>query len=175
MSAPSTADRMPRNGNAVDSVPRLDGMGRRDPAERKRLDYLRDRRNWYGENDKCSRRAVRFRKAARHRSDRRHVHAGLDAVGERPDVDLAEEVEIRTARRRPATWRKYADEPLANVLTYQVARRAGAGMTGRDRAEATIAGIRSRLGVPDDGRMPCLDERTWHRRGAIERWLAPRR
>lgn len=149
-------------------------MGRRHPAERKRLDYLRERRTWYGENDKSSRRAVRFRKAARHRADRRHVHAGL-TVGIRPDLDVAESAEIRTARRRPGTWRKFADEPLANVVTYQMARWAGAGMTDRAYAAAVLAAIRSRLGRPDDGGMPYREERSWHRRDIIERWLAPRR
>lgn len=153
----------------------LAGVGRQHPAERKRLDYLRERRNWYGESARCSRRAVRSHKSARHRADRRHLHAGLSDLGRTTDPDAAEDVQLRTARRRPGSWRKLADEPLANVIAYQLDARARAGMTEHDRVDAKLAAIRRRLGSPQREGPPYQERASWHDRARLARWQPPRR
>ena len=53
---------------------------RRSPAEKKRLSYSRDRRNYYGENDKSSRKNIARHKRHRNRAGRRRVHQQLEAV-----------------------------------------------------------------------------------------------
>ncbi|MFD0527546.1 hypothetical protein ACFQ1I_10530 [Kitasatospora arboriphila] len=46
-------------------------MVRRTPREKKRLSYLKDRRNAFGENDKSSRTSIRRRKRAVNSANRR--------------------------------------------------------------------------------------------------------
>jgi hypothetical protein len=80
---------------------------RRDPEREKIRDYTKQRRNLYGENDKSSRKAIRFRKAWVNRSYRRTVRQAIDVEWE-PDL-VTEAVQI--VQRKD--WKKSADEPLA--------------------------------------------------------------
>lgn len=126
-------------------------MGRRrEPGERKGLSYLKDRRNWYAENDKSSRKAVRFRRAAAHRANRRRAHQDLGSAGRSPDAEAAAEVETRALAARPKAWRKLADEPLGARIETTLARRAELGMLDPDVARERIRRVRRRSGLPAD-------------------------
>jgi hypothetical protein len=60
---------------------------RRSPQEKKRLSYSRDRRNYYGENDKSSRKNIARHKRRRHRAERHSVRQHLAAATGPADVD----------------------------------------------------------------------------------------
>jgi len=94
---------------------------RNDPREEKILDYLHESRNTYGENDKSSRKSIRFRKAWVNRTYRRGVDAALAAATD-PD-EIADNV--RAVRRMD--WKKGRDDPLGEVLAAKEARTAAAG------------------------------------------------
>jgi hypothetical protein len=75
----------------------------RDPTEEKILDYQRHRTNAYGENDKSSLKAIRFRKAWVNRSYRRGINAAtagsdIDQIDE--DTSKVEEASRCPSRRR---------------------------------------------------------------------------
>ena len=86
----------------------------RDPERDKIRDYTKQRRNLYGENDKSSRKAIRFRKAWVNRSYRRTVRQAIDAELE-PDL-VADAVQV--VQRKD--WKKSADEPLAAQVESRV-------------------------------------------------------
>ncbi len=60
---------------------RVPARKRRSPQEKKRLSYSRDRRNYYGENDKSSRKNIARHKRRRHRAERHSVRQHLAAAG----------------------------------------------------------------------------------------------
>ncbi|MEV8096523.1 hypothetical protein [Kitasatospora sp. NPDC085879] len=99
-------------------------MVRRTPQEKKRLSYLKDRRNAFGENDKSSRRSIRRNKRAVNSANRRLHRTVLAVLDGRPVGDRAAEVAERAAGRRPKRWRKTPDAPLGELLA-QRARRSG--------------------------------------------------
>ncbi|MFG2018105.1 hypothetical protein [Actinomadura geliboluensis] len=95
----------------------------RNPREKKRLSYAKDRRNAYAENDKSSRNAVRLNKRFPNRANRHRLQRILrDATGT-VDVDKAGEVEEVLARRRPKTWRKEPGLPLGDWVESRLQRR----------------------------------------------------
>ncbi|GAA4072382.1 hypothetical protein [Actinomadura miaoliensis] len=98
-------------------------MARRDPQEKKRISYAKDRRNAYAENDKSSRNAIRLNKRFPHRANRHRVQQVLrDAVGAAA-ADTADDVEERLGRRRPKSWRKHPDLPLGDWVESRLQRR----------------------------------------------------
>ncbi|MEV7178854.1 hypothetical protein [Kitasatospora sp. NPDC093679] len=97
-------------------------MVRRTPREKKRLSYLKDCRNAYGENDKGSRPSVRRRKRAVNSVNRRLHRTVLATLSGRQVGDRAAEVAERADGRRRKRWRKVPDAPLGELL----ARRAAA-------------------------------------------------
>ncbi|MDX8055380.1 hypothetical protein SK571_38910 [Lentzea sp. BCCO 10_0798] len=109
-------------------------MTRRSPQEKKALSYARDARNSYGQNDKASRKAIARRKRVNVRADRRREHVVL--VQGFPD-DI--ESELKRERLPSKRWRKFADAPLADVVTDKLRWRAAAGIIDEDQAEAKIA------------------------------------
>jgi hypothetical protein len=95
----------------------------RDPREKKRLSYAKDRRNAYAENDKSSRNAVRLNKRFPNRANRNRVQRILrDATGSL-DAGRAGEAEDRLARQRPMTWRKEPGLPLGDWVESRLQRR----------------------------------------------------
>lgn len=86
------------------------------PQQKKIESYLRDGRNTYGENDKSSRRAVRFRKTWVNGTYRSAVNQRLRSLD--PD-DVTDAV---GAVRRKG-WKKGADQPLGQVVDRRLARR----------------------------------------------------
>ncbi|NEA23445.1 hypothetical protein [Actinomadura bangladeshensis] len=98
-------------------------MRSRDPREKKRLSYAKDRRNAYAENDKSSRNAVRLNKRFPNRANRNRVQRILwDATGSL-DAGRAGEAEERLARQRPMTWRKEPGLPLGDWVESRLQRR----------------------------------------------------
>src|ERR1700738_4359268 len=98
-------------------------MKRLSPQQKKRLSYLRDRRNDYGENDKASRKAIPMRKRWIARSYRRETNQQIPKnalVGEVEDVAEAEE-EVLSVRRK--SWKKRPDVPLGKYLARKSERR----------------------------------------------------
>lgn len=83
----------------------------RSPQEKKRLSYAKDRRNTYGENSKSSRTSIRFRKQWVNGTYRSSVHDALASPERDPD-DIADAV--NAVRRKE--WKKWADQPLGEVL-----------------------------------------------------------
>jgi hypothetical protein len=88
---------------------------RSSPQEKKRLSYSRDRRNWYGENDKSSRKNIARRKRV---------------VGE------------RVASTQPGQWRKAPDVQLGVHIANALATRVREGISAADREQARINRIR---------------------------------
>ncbi|MEM8682183.1 MAG: hypothetical protein AAGF72_02065 [Pseudomonadota bacterium] len=82
---------------------------RRDPTAKKALVYARDTRMHFGENNKSSRKAVRFRKANNHRSYRKSVNQILAAT----ELDDIEDQALDVERKR---WRKLPDATLLRHL-----------------------------------------------------------
>ncbi|WP_418955504.1 hypothetical protein [Streptomyces tritici] len=121
---------------------------RRTPQEKKRLSYVRDHRNNYGENDKSSRKNIRRNKRFPNRANRRHAQTALAALlGSRDrDDGRADGVEERMNGRRPKRWRKFPDAPLGAVVDGALQQRATAG-TGAEaeRAAARLRSVRRRF------------------------------
>jgi hypothetical protein len=111
----------------------------RSPQEKKRLSYERDRRNDYGENDKSSRKNIPRNKRAPHRANRRLASTLLQAAVGAPNPDAEDAAEQRLLGKRPKSWRKWRDAPLAAVVAYQLRRRVRLGI---DDAAATDGRLR---------------------------------
>jgi len=77
--------------------------------EKKQLSYKKDRRNTYGENDKSSRKSIRFRKRWVNRVNRRTGKSITRTI----DLETGDVTSYRGLRRR---WRKTPDDPLGYIL-----------------------------------------------------------
>ena len=93
---------------------------KRSPQEDKVLSYAKDGRNTYGENDKSSRKAIRFRKRWVNGTYRSQVHDALGSAARDPD-EIADAVNAVQRRR----WRKAPDTPLGSVVDGKVRARRG--------------------------------------------------
>jgi hypothetical protein len=100
----------------------------RDPVEEKVRDYTKQRHYAYGENNKSSRKAIRFRKAWVNRSYRRTVHQAAEAEH---DPDFVTDA-VQTIRRKD--WKKYSDLALAHHVEFQL--NMGARRYGPDRGSS---------------------------------------
>ncbi|MFC8718971.1 hypothetical protein [Kitasatospora sp. NPDC057198] len=120
-------------------------MKRRTPQEKKRLSYLRDGRNDYGENDKSSRKNIRRNKRFPNSANRRRAQTALAALLGPPDGVRAGAVEERLGGRRPKRWRKAPDAPLGAVVDGALRDRAQADPAGAGRAAARLRRVRGRF------------------------------
>jgi len=123
---------------------------RRSPQEKKRLSYLKDRRNDYGENSKSSRKNIRRSKRFPHRANRRRVHQILESVNGAVDEFAGEEAERRMLARRPKSWRKYRDTPLGEIVAFTLRRRAQREPGEAKRIAIRLERVRRRLRRPED-------------------------
>jgi hypothetical protein len=101
-------------------------MARLTPQEKKRLSYLRDRRNVYGEAPHAARKGIPLRKALRNRANRRYRNQQLEPLehlGLSPGVDLLDEIESSLYHRAPNMWKKDADAPLGEVVAKKLRDR----------------------------------------------------
>ncbi|MGW0391621.1 hypothetical protein ACWDYJ_12125 [Streptomyces sp. NPDC003042] len=122
-------------------------MERKAPQEKKRMSYLKDRRNSYGENDKSSRKSIRRNKRAPKSADRRGRYLVLSALIGLRTAD-GDAVEQRLSTRRPKSWRKSPDAPLGQVVIGDLERRIRAGIEDGAQADGRIREVRRRLGHP---------------------------
>lgn len=120
-------------------------MERRTPQEKKRLSYVKDRRNSYGENDKSSRKNIRRNKRIPNSANRRHARTVLTALLGSPDDFRADAVEERMKVRRPKRWRKFPDAPLGAVVDGTLTNRVRKGMADAESASGRLRMVRSRF------------------------------
>lgn len=132
---------------------------RRSPQEKKRLSYNKDRRSWYGENDKSSRKNIPRSKRIRHRSERhgqqQQLSAALGAVDESVETVLAERL---AQTRRGNQWRKFPDKQLGVYVAGKLAARVDKGISAPQKEQARIKKVRRSTRV--DGSQ---SRRRWHR------------
>jgi hypothetical protein len=101
---------------------------RKSPQAKKRLSYLKDRRNSYGESDKASRKAIPRRKQIQSQNERRVVRQAL-AKASTPDLeDRLDDATAKARRLRKEGWAKEPDTPLGKMLERKLAQRTKAGM-----------------------------------------------
>jgi len=124
-------------------------MGRKTPPEKKRLSYLKDRRDAYGENDKSSRKNLARSKAFARRSNRARESLALRAATGVPDEIRAEAAELRLLGKRRRVKRKWPDIPLAEYVEWKVERRTERENGRAGRLEEALGRVQRRLGRPD--------------------------
>jgi hypothetical protein len=112
------------------------------PQDKKRLSYLKDRRNTYGENSKSSRRSIARNKRVRSRSERRIAREAFADGGGEPEAERIDAIRARTLKKRRTAWTKWPDEPLGEVVERELARRARTGIMRAEDAEARVQRIR---------------------------------
>lgn len=118
-------------------------MTRKSPQEKKRLSYLKDRRNTYGENSKSSRKNIRLRKRKINRANRRADVQAVAKISHEIKPERAEQVESRRVTKPTRRWKKKADTPLAEVVQDQLNRRAQVGMELPANVENKIRRIKT--------------------------------
>lgn len=89
---------------------------RQTPQQKKVLDYVNHSKNSYGENDKSSRKAIRFRKAQVNRQFRREQTQLL------LQYDDADELSAALQAQPRLNWQKAADAPLIAHLAKRTKR-----------------------------------------------------
>ena len=114
------------------------------PQEKKRLSYLKDRRNVYYENSKSSRRNIARRKRMRSREERRLARQGLLVDAGQIDPEWVDTVESRVLKKRRGAWTKDPDQPLAMVLERKLLRRARMGIISQDEARRRTEHVQKR-------------------------------
>ncbi|WP_432059936.1 hypothetical protein [Streptomyces sp. S1] len=120
-------------------------MQRKTPQEKKRLSYVKDHRNNYGENDKSSRKNIRRNKRFPNSANRRHAQTALAALLGSPDVVRADAVEERMSGRRPKRWQKFPDAPLGAIVDGTLRHRAKMGTAQTESAAARLRSVRGRF------------------------------
>lgn len=116
---------------------------RRSPQEKKRLSYSKDRRNWYGENDKSSRKNIARNKRNRHRSERHRAQQQLSAALGAVDAGVEAELDERLTRaRRGSRWRKCPDAQLGQYVVATLAARVDKGISAALTEQARIEKVR---------------------------------
>ncbi|MET9538977.1 hypothetical protein ABZY16_15910 [Streptomyces sp. NPDC006553] len=120
-------------------------MKRRTPQEKKRLSYVKDHRNNYGENDKSSRKSIRRNKRFPNSANRRHAQTALTALLGPPDDVRADAVEERMNGRRPKRWQKFPDAPLGAIVVGALQHRAKIGRVEAGSAAVRLRSVRSRF------------------------------
>lgn len=117
------------------------------PQEKKRLSYVKDRRNTYGENDKSSRKNLRRKRRLHHRRVRHHAAQTLRAAQGAPDATVEDAVEqkVRGRQSHGVRMRKWPDRPLGEVVEFRLGRRAERGLADPAGVEVKIRRIRRRL------------------------------
>jgi hypothetical protein len=123
---------------------------RLSPQEKKLLSYSKDRRNFYGENDKSSRKNIARNKRNRHRSERQRgqqqLSGALGMVDEGVETDLDDRL---TRTRRGSRWRKSPDEQLGLYVASRLKRRMDKGVSAAHTEQARIEKVRRNTRVDD--------------------------
>ena len=121
---------------------------RRSPQEKKRLSYSKDRRNWYGENDKSSRKNIARNKRKFHRSERHRAQQELSAALGPVDEGIEAALDERLTRaRRGSRWRKFPDAQLGLYVAGRLTKRAKKGISTPRAEQARIERVQRRTDV----------------------------
>lgn len=120
----------------------------KSPQEKKRLSYLKDRRNAYGERGACSRYAIRRNKdiVERHR---RHCQSRSlkNMPGAWDEAELAAlEDAILASPAAKKKFRKMPDAPLGETVAGKLAYRQFKGMGAKKKIGRILPGLRERGG-----------------------------
>ena len=119
-------------------------MARKTPQQKKRDSYLKDRRSNYGEHSKSSRVNIRRHKRHVNRANRRAATQALaSAVGDYESYAI-ERAEARLGARRPKTWTKVPDAPLAQIVEKKLKRRVKMGIDSSETVHKKVERIRRR-------------------------------
>jgi hypothetical protein len=124
-------------------------MRRKTPQEKKRLSYLKDRRDDYGENAKSTRKNLPRGKAFARRANRARESLALRAATGVPDEARAEAAELRLLGRRRRVKHKWADTTLAEYVEWKLERRAGRENGQAKRVDEALGRVRRRMRRPD--------------------------
>ena len=126
-------------------------MRRKSPQEKKRLSYLKDRRDSYGENAKSTRKNLPRSKAFARRANRARESLALRAATGVPDEARAEAAELRLLRSRRRVKHKWADTTLAEYVERKLGGRAAQEGGRATRLDEALGRVQRRLGRPDRG------------------------
>lgn len=91
----------------------------KNPQEKKRLSLSKDRRNCYGENDKCSRKNIRRNKVLDKkgiRSERRKLSVLSGHISEDEILCTKSEVLSGEKYKKVRGFKKYPDQPLSEHI-----------------------------------------------------------
>jgi hypothetical protein len=124
-------------------------MRRKTPPEKKRLSYLKDRRDDYGENAKSSRKNLPRSKAHARRANRARESLVLRAATGVPDETRAEAAELRVLGRRRRVKRKWAGSTLAEYVEWRLERRTDREDGRARQLDEALGRVRRRLRRPD--------------------------
>lgn len=94
----------------------------RTPQEKKFLSYTKDRRNSYGENDKSSRKAIKFRKAWVNQTFRSAMKHIVKSPIEAEDSAF-DHVEDKAKELKRKSWKKSPDQPLGEYIEQKKQRK----------------------------------------------------
>jgi hypothetical protein len=102
----------------------LDHMSKvKNPRDKKKASYARDRRNTYGENAKSSRKNIPRAKARVRRAERRVVRQALGESAGGADAEAAETTVANSRLQRLEGFKKSPDIPLGDYLARKRARK----------------------------------------------------
>jgi hypothetical protein len=105
-------------------------LARKTPQEKKELSYAKDRRNAYSKYAKSSRKNIPLHKPLVNRANRHSAQQALsEAVGV-TDPASEDAAEQKVAAKRPKSWRKQPDIPLAEHLARKSGRKGSPEKTG---------------------------------------------
>ncbi len=96
---------------------------KRTPQEKKLLSYAKDRRNDYGENDKSSRKAIKFRKAWVNQTYRRTIKQIVKISVKTSDSEF-DNVNNSAKELRRKEWKKCPDKPLGEYIESKKHRKS---------------------------------------------------
>jgi hypothetical protein len=89
------------------------------PQEKKRLSYLKDRRNAYGQHDKASRKAIRSRKRKINKTYRKLTKQKLLLTNDTFIDEYADLIDIQIKGVKRKFWKKYPDISLKEHIELQ--------------------------------------------------------
>ncbi|MBI5403958.1 MAG: hypothetical protein HY959_11205 [Ignavibacteriae bacterium] len=87
---------------------------KKTPQEKKEISYKKDRKNDYGENNKSSRKSIKYRKTWVNQTFRRGINQILTDTIKTEDGSEEANEKVNSVKRKP--WKKQTDIPLGIYL-----------------------------------------------------------
>lgn len=91
----------------------------KNPQEKKRLSYEKDRRNMYGEGRTHSVKSIRRRKTTANRTFRRGNKRVVQLISTESDTDNKEIRQLGKMKMKKKKWKKVPDKPLQHYVKKQ--------------------------------------------------------